>query len=376
MRSAHVLAGKRTGDPRRGRKNQKLVRALLLLTIVFESKTLLQSLTTRWTVGSLQVAETVEVVNLPATCGINLKVNRSCTRVLHGVRESKAGLGHQISELVFFALLGKLYGAALRLEPFTNTPSDHKSSHGFANSFLGLNVIFKSLETHKGLRINRLDDIENTDCGVVFEGSFRECPGGNCFKTPLMHDAFASFAPCFRLLSKRHGSWKKYDPYRKSTFNVFWHVRVGDRMPYGPRDDYFRNIYAGLETVLSSIPNVHHHICGEWNRIDRRMRDSFKLHFLRFLGVEKTHFIALSLKDSLAYMLHSDMLIGSGSSLSAIVPLFSEKPLYLNVKPKHGWNFFAEHFEEAIQVTDQGVILTPTWELQRLLVSRISRTGS
>ena len=34
-------------------------------------------------------------------CGIKLPVEKRCVRLLHGMREVRAGLGHQIAELVF-----------------------------------------------------------------------------------------------------------------------------------------------------------------------------------------------------------------------------------------------------------------------------------
>ena len=73
-------------------------------------------------------------------CGLSLKINTSCPRVLHATREARAGLGHQLSELVFFAQLSKYYGATLVLEPFSAQPSSHGSSHLFVNSFLGCRI--------------------------------------------------------------------------------------------------------------------------------------------------------------------------------------------------------------------------------------------
>lgn len=301
-------------------------------------------------------------------CGLSLKVNMSCPRVLHAVREVRAGLGHQLSELVFFAQLSKYYGATLVIEPFSSKLSSHGSSHLFVNSFLGLQNILSDLDV-RSLKLNStlLSDVSNEECGVLFEGGFRDCPGADCFQTPLMRSVFANFAPCLRYLSTRDGTWRDNNPYKDHTFNVVWHVRVGDRVPHDIHDVYFQNIYAGMRSIFDLAPVVHHYVLGDWFSTGAHKRQAFKSKFTELLGSDNVHFPRLSLKETLTYMLHASVLIGSGSSLSAIVPLFSDKPMYLNVKPKHGWNFLAEDAFDGVQVTGDGHVVTPTWEMRSIM---------
>ncbi len=370
MVSAQSLFERRAGGRRRAVRKQKIAYPFLLLLVIFALRFFLRLRTTSQTESLTR--EAAVATQLLSACRIQLELSTSCARVLHGKREHRAGLGHQVSELVFFTRLSQLYGATLRLEPFGPYRSDHKSSHAFINSFLGLDVILRKLQASEGhLSTRALNATHSMECGVMFQGNFLECPGGNCFKSPIMHNAFNVVSPCFQALSKRYGNWENRNPYERYTFNVLWHVRVGDSMPHGPDDDFFRNVFDGLQPLLLSIPNVHHYICGEWNNVEHEIRLSFHSHFHEFLGSDNTHFLTLSLVDSLTYMMHSNMLIGSGSSLSAIVPLFSDKPLYVNVKPKHGWNFLAEHFGEAVQVSEEGRVLTPMWEIEHLIGARV-----
>ena len=305
-------------------------------------------------------------------CGIKLPVEKRCVRLLHGMREVRAGLGHQIAELVFFAQLSKLFRATYVHEPFQNIKSDHKTSYQFVNQFLGLHSLRQKLDIDLAkLRVVHLNDTENMDCNVVFMGGFRSCPGGDCFLSPVMRHAYANFAPCLREHSMQHGYWSHSNPYTKETFNVFWHVRIGDRIPHGVNDPYFENIHAGLKSLINSLQNVHHHVCGQWQTSRYNIREQFILKFRRFLHNDNVHFPVLNLEDTMLHMLHANILIGSGSSLSSVVPLFSNKPLYLNVQPKHGWNFLAEDALEAVQITNDGHIVTPMVEIQRIMEQKL-----
>ena len=205
------------------------------------------------------------------------------------------------------------------------------------------------------------------ECGVLFEGGFRDCPGADCFQTPLMRSVFANFAPCLRHLSTRDGTWRDDNPYKDHTFNVVWHVRVGDRVPRDIHDMYFQNIYKGMSSIFDLVPVVNHYVIGDWFSTSAHQHRAFKSKFTELLGGDNVHFPRLSLKRALAYMLHASVLIGSGSSLSAIVPLFSDKPMYLNVKPKHGWNFLAEDAFDGVQVTGDGHVVTPVWEIKGIM---------
>ena len=78
----------------------------------------------------------------------------------------------------------------------------------------------------------------------------------------------------------------------------------------------------------------------------------------------------LSIEDSFLHMMHSDLLIGSGSTLPIVAGLFSTRTLYVNVKPKTGWNFLSDFLPEGLVTTDDGVILNPPEEIMRKLFER------
>ena len=305
-------------------------------------------------------------------CGASLRINPACVRVLRGARWERAGLGHQLSEMVFFIHLSALHGAAFAIEPFRRKRSDHKVSHEFVNDVLGLHRLFTDKEFNE-LEVQSMANIGTDACGVLLEGGFLDCPGGDCFKSPVMMGAFRKYTPCLQRLSQFYGMWPTLNPFRPSlqTLNVVWHVRVGDRSPHLSDDVFFRNLFDTLYYHTSSVgKQCHHHVLGEWSRIDSELREKYTAMFKDFLRGQPLRILNLDLKNTLLYMLHADLLVGSGSSLSEIVPLFSRKPLYVNVQPKHGWNFLAESQDDALNTNSSGFIVTPVTQFRKLLEAK------
>ena len=305
-------------------------------------------------------------------CGASLRINPACVRVLRGKREERAGLGHQLSEMVFYIHLSALHGGTYAIEPFKRLVSDHKVSHDFINGMLGLHDIF-TVHEFTELRVESMSNVTTDSCGVVLEGDYHDCPGGNCFESPVMMGAFRKYTPCLQRLSYRRGSWPASNPFPPSlqVLNVVWHVRVGDRVPHLPDDEFFRNLFKTLYKHTDSVgKRCHHYVLGEWNKINHTLKSKYVSMFEGFSRGQRFRVLQLSLKDTLLHMLHADVLIGSGSSLSEIVPLFSWKPLYVNVQPKHGWNFLAEMQDDALNTNSSGFIVTPVAQFRKLLEAK------
>lgn len=317
------------------------------------------------------------VRKLMTNCGVELTVNSSCPRVLAGTPTAAAGLGHRITEVVFFAQLSRLYNAALVLRPFDESLSQHHDSHSFSVQLLGIGALFRNnMLNDLDLSQHEFSNQSSQDCNVRLVGDYLSCPGGNCFQSPLLRNAFQNFAPCLRELSLQAGTWHKMQPYRKydiPKFKIFWHIRVGDVMPYPPESNFYENLYKSLSKLISSVvkdKRVKYFIAADWETITDLQRNAFLERFQSLLQLERFEILDSDLKQVLMSMLHADLLIGTGSSLSSIVPLFSTRPIYVNVVPKHGWNFQAESFTAALETLETGEIVTPVMEFQRLYDER------
>ena len=305
-------------------------------------------------------------------CGASLRVNPACIRVLRGRRTERAGLGHQLSEMVFFIHMSALHAATFAAEPFRRARSDHGTSYEFVNKMLGLNSLFSG-QDFSGLRVESMSNVEMDLCGVTLDGGYLDCPGGDCFSSPVMMGAFRRYTPCLQVLSHSRGTWPAFNPYSPSlkTLNVVWHVRVGDRAPHSPDDEFFKNLFQTLYLYTKSTgKDCQHHLIGEWGKAGRGVKERYRVLFQEFLHGQRLRILDLDVKNSLLYMLHSDLLIGSGSSLSDIVPLFSHKPLYVNVQPKHGWNFLAEIQDNALIANSSGFIVTPISHFKSLMEAK------
>lgn len=78
-------------------------------------------------------------------------------------------------------------------------------------------------------------------------------------------------------------------------------------------------------------------------------------------------------------MMHSDILVGSGSTLPMIAALFSDKTLYVNVKPKTGWNFLNDFISDGLSTSGDGTVMNHIFEIRDKLLERRemgNRTGA
>jgi hypothetical protein len=176
---------------------------------------------------------------------------------LWGRLATHAGLGHQLTEMLFYAQLAHVYMLPHVYEPFSSVKSSHLSSYDWAVDFFGLESTFRSLGSKVAKSASVIDEpLEScdrylrpgsTECDDSLTHSIEEFQksSGNCFKSPLMYKLFANFAPCLRQSSMCYGNWVaqarsvQYDP---SVVNVAWHIRVGDINLYNSSSSYFRQV--------------------------------------------------------------------------------------------------------------------------------------
>lgn len=305
------------------------------------------------------------------SCGTTLQINAPCVRVLEGFRSPRVGLGHQISELVFSLQLASLYDAAVLFSPFKDDVSEHGDTLTFLNDLLGLKVIWRNSNYDtSALRVQLISNSSSDpyECDVIYKGTFMTCPGtldwpgqsGNCFLLPAQRSSFNRFAPCLRELAMSSGTWTHKRPTLLSTnsFNVVWHVRLGDLELHKPDDGYYENISRLLQPTFLAVNGPRHFVIGKWDVLEIVDLQAYETHFRELLG--KITFLNVELDESFIYMLHADMVIGSGSSLPRVASLFSSSVLPVNMVPTHGWNHYAEYYSDGIDIELENDYITPT----------------
>jgi hypothetical protein len=173
---------------------------------------------------------------------------------IRGRLENSAGLGHQMTEVLFYAHLANIYLLPHVFEPFSTMNSAHLSSYDWAVEFFGLESTFRYLGSNFAVSETMNQTLRL--CGHFLRLNSEQCDdsmilgideltksSGNCFKSPLMYKLFANFAPCLRQSSLCYGTWVaqarsvQYDP---SVVNVAWHIRAGDINHYNSSSSYFR----------------------------------------------------------------------------------------------------------------------------------------
>tara|TARA_Y100001954_G_C15799953_1_gene599536 strand:- start:1340 stop:2578 length:1239 start_codon:yes stop_codon:yes gene_type:complete len=303
------------------------------------------------------------------------KVDPSCVRLFQVMRTQEAGIGHQISEVVFSLLLAKQSGCALHFRHFENVTSNHaKHGYSFVESLLGFRA-FKELpiDTLK-LTPVYVNDTTNVGCGVFVTGRYEKCPGSDCFSSPVSALAFSHFMVCLRAIALQHGTWLQLPPKfslnSQTPFNVVWHVRVGDIELHPIGDSFYANILAGLQPLLEDFYVVKFHFIGEWEKVTGGVKLNYSEYFEKLIPKYEIELVDLGAEQTMLYMMHADVLIGSGSSLPLVAALFSTKALYVNVQPKHGWNYFAEFIPDGISVTQKGIITTHLHTVRKSLATR------
>ncbi len=313
--------------------------------------------------------------NVLEQCGLSvdkLAQHTQCMRVFEPTRSSKSGLGHQLTELVFFLELSRRFGAVPKIQPFAEHATKHGESISFLNDLLGLNAFMfenKDLPTAHLKRTPPTNTV--AACSTVISGGYRDCPlQTNCFKSPAVSLSFPRFAPCLRSLAEEHGTWMEQRPNRFTSthvLHVVWHIRVGDIEPREPTNKYYGNVQRGLRNVFSCAKSQGHYVISNWDAMEQQKRRDYEKIFR---GMQNVEFLSLSLKDTFLHFLHADFLIGGGSSLPRVAALFSRKPIYLNVAPYTGWSYLAEYITDGFDTSADGSISTTNVQMWDLLLSR------
>ena len=283
-------------------------------------------------------------------CLLALRAERSCIRLLLMERETDAGLGHQITEFLTSLRLGALLKMTPVVSRFEPVPSNHGEDYVFMNDLVGFKVFVNEPAANlSNLRTVNFADVKDGDCDILVKANMNSCKRVNCFHSPSTRLLFQEAASCTRQVLLPHSSWLRRNPFSSApnTFNVVWHIRVGDIQLHPPGDKFYETILSEVQVVLADFSEIKHTFIGAWHQLNATELHSYKSFFASIIPLGT--FIECSTQDSLLYMMHSDMLIGSGSSLPLVAALFSNKTLYVNSqsrKPGHeGWGFLGDYID-------------------------------
>lgn len=309
-------------------------------------------------------------------CGAITTINMSCPRILYPHRTHAAGIGHQLSEYIFFLELSKLYNAAIVVDEFQDIISNHGQSFVFLNKLMGftpINSLYKKLiPKFREVQSSEFSDV--SQCSVVLRPSYGNCPG-DCFFDVKTRYAFDHFSPCIRYQSLKYGNWNMRNPFvrKYDNLNIVWHVRIGDLTLHKPGDSFYSIVLENIKPILKKFTNYTHYIIGGGGKTSdcSRIPDEYEFFFRNILG-NNTIFGCYTVEESMLHMLHSNVIIGSGSSFPVIGSLLSSKPMFLNHVQKHGFHHAQDYLSDGIWLDIDGSIRFPV----ELMLARINMLSS
>lgn len=297
-------------------------------------------------------------------CFFTFTVDPTCIRMLEYSRTSNSGLGHQLSELTQALHISCTHNAALKFDGFGDKVSRHGHKYSFVNELLGLKVFTTNAgyDTSHLVRIS-FNDTLDVRCGVVLEGNYKQCPGGDCFRSPYTSLLLDMYATRLRNIADTQGTWLSENPFGDwpTRFHVVWHVRLGDLELHRPGDAFYTNIYESMKHIFGLMTDVRHVFVAEWSLIPAEVRDEYE----RILGglVGTSVFLELDVRTSMLHMMHANLLVGSGSSLPIMAAVFSRKTLYCNVMPKIGFNYLNEYVSDGLNVDEHFKVVDHTFSI-------------
>jgi hypothetical protein len=163
-------------------------------------------------------------------------------------------------------------------------------------------------------------------------------------------------------------------PLSMNVVIIVWHLRLGDFVLHQPNDVFFENVVKFLITLLEGF-YVRILILGGGGKVSTIPSDymnritSLVSKYWFNMTVPQIETPQLTFTEALCAMMEADILIGNGSSL----PLFSERPLFLNHIPKHNFNFGAEYLSDSVLMDSTGYIYANLWRLKGELRRRMSK---
>jgi hypothetical protein len=263
---------------------------------------------------------------------------------------------------------------------FDGAPLDGRTKHGtypWLASFLGLNFHEHDLENvtkiynprtvrpgswKKALRAPR-------ECNTLTVVMEKQCEGksgkvGYCFEG--LESVSGAYESVKWILRHKYAS----SPYRppfflltNETYNVVWHLRVGDvNLHAGEREYFFTiwdQVYRAIAPLGLPVRNFifSKNVRGQPPSGYEFLQELPNVTFVRQIAVDLT----------LYHMINADMLIGTGSSLPIIAQTVSWKVVALHAIPKEGMHGIYE-VEDVFKLDEQGRVREGLAKLQSFVL--------
>ncbi|GAX11237.1 hypothetical protein FisN_34Hu042 [Fistulifera solaris] len=326
-------------------------------------------------------------------------IDTSCLRFATMEQTFAAGLGHKVTEVIFGMVMAEETNSVFVLDDHIWLENGTHGSYDWLMDFLPLNeteftkseLEALSSDTPVTTVLDRWDVVvnqskeENNACNVLFSTRLEWCcdSADICYCTMhpprigsfdrvkwRMREAFSrsKYVPSRSLLDL--GALPKNEPI----LTIVWHVRQGD-IVLNARKEHFDKLASQIASVLSigRIP-VHVFLYG-----DGEIFENFP--FLPYLCQQyfggNCSYPALDVRDSLYYMIESDVLITSGSSFPIIAAVLRAHGVVLHEYPKEYVLGIYELAEHGLIEYD-GTISTPSlrdlqYQLQFMFNQKIKK---
>lgn len=303
-------------------------------------------------------------------------VNSDCRRYATVRVTQNAGLGHRFGEIVFGMLLAEVTNSTYVLDETSLYGPGIHGSYEWFRSFLPLSMTEYTLDDYENENLGselrkiqlpldemkKFDERNRSECNTFVESRSNSCCKNNQRDNP------AWWCWCFTALSGAYEKirWRLAEAYEFSTFEptinlykgieselvVSWHIRAGDFSINKGNVAYFETVMSQVVALSGRIP-LHIFFLGEDVKVQYPFLESICHNHSTICS-----FPELESGNSFYHLVHSDMLITSGSSFPYASALF-HRGVVINAPPKEGGNGIYELSDHS-QMNSEGFITKPT----------------
>jgi len=298
------------------------------------------------------------------------RVNASCPRFAR-ITFTGNGAGHTLTEYLFSVALALDLGATLVYDQsfHLNNPAGGHGSTAWLHTLLAFDhgdyTLQEAISTYNP-RILPDMTLEKSrtmsqECNVLFQNGYGTC-FGDCFF--FWHKTYEDVK---WLMRYKFLTFSTYEPSRIlfdiTKYNVAWHLRVGDITVHADKRHLFQQVYDHLTNDVLPGLDVHHYVF-----FDARAQVNGPPQAFQFLAdIIKSDVTWVGDTDpalTVYHFINADLLVGSGSSFSAIANLVAVKPVILQFPWKENREIHCYDIAEVVRVEASGKILLPFDQLR------------
>jgi len=298
------------------------------------------------------------------------RVDASCPRFAR-ITFSDAGAGHVLSEYILSAAFALDVGATLVYDQnfHLNNPAATHGSTAWLRTLLAFDhgdyTLQEVISTYNPRIIPDISLQQSRtmsqECNLVFQNNYGSCPGG-CFF--FWNKAFEDVK---WLMRYKFLTFSTYEPscilFDITKYNVAWHLRVGDHTIHTDKQHLFKRVYDHLTNDILPGLDVHYYVFYEANAPVNGPPKEYQ-----FLGdMIKLNVTWIGDTDpalTVYHFINADLLVGTGSSFSAIANLVAVKPVILQFPWKEWKEIHCYDIAEVVEVEASGKIRMPLDQLR------------